>query len=426
MPVIIDRNVYPVPTAPSLPAAGGVFPDPTFGTRIVRVTDPNNGTYANHAYATWRALNANSTLILLATSAGPILIPFDPAVLMFSSPIPIFTAAPEPGGPLARWEDAEWSENPSVLYCHAGAKIFAFDVISHTFLLIADLSSRAAYINRMSMSDDGQVFAYTKYGHNSQPFGFGVYSRQAGKEIIGEGVSSYYKVQIDKTGRFLQNVLQAAGKGVVNVIEYDLKTGMQTDLVDSDPDYSPGHCDLGRGTVIGYDNYRNRLLKRELVIPKQFTTVHDFGNDWGQESHFSLRANDESWILVSYGGNTPRQTHGRFHEEIFLLKTDGSGEVRRLCHHQSYAKNNDYWDFPRACLSRDGRFVVFTSRWGGGRRDVFLLEIPQQWQPQPPAPPSQQPPATPPLPQPFKFEERYSFDATQDFVIKGGLEPKKQ
>ena len=37
--VITDYVVYPEPSLPSLPAAGGIIVDPTFGTTILRLTD---------------------------------------------------------------------------------------------------------------------------------------------------------------------------------------------------------------------------------------------------------------------------------------------------------------------------------------------------------------------------------------------------
>jgi Tol biopolymer transport system component len=48
--------------------------------------------------------------------------------------------------------------------------------------------------------------------------------------------------------------------------------------------------------------------------------------------------------------------------------------IRRLAHHRTVYK--EYWDSPRADISRDGRFVVFTSNYGGLRRDVFILKVP--------------------------------------------------
>lgn len=58
------------------------------------------------------------------------------------------------------------------------------------------------------------------------------------------------------------------------------------------------------------------------------------------------------------------------------MATDGSLAVRREAHHFSIY-GDDYYASPRADLSRDGRFVAFTSNWGvpGGRKDVFILRI---------------------------------------------------
>jgi len=56
------------------------------------------------------------------------------------------------------------------------------------------------------------------------------------------------------------------------------------------------------------------------------------------------------------------------------VATDGSQKVRRLAHHRSVFA--EYYDAPRANVSRDGCFVAFTSNWGGsGRRDVFILNL---------------------------------------------------
>ena len=86
-----------------------------------------------------------------------------------------------------------------------------------------------------------------------------------------------------------------------------------------------------------------------------------------------MLADDEDWTLVSFYGRKDKQ--GLFHNEIIQAATDGSGRLRRLCHHRSVYKS--YWDSPRANISRDGRFVCFTSNWGGSdRRDVFILKIP--------------------------------------------------
>src|SRR5262249_44819950 len=50
---VTDRDVHAEPTLPSLPAAGGTFVDPTFGTTIVRATDEHDCASCTTAYSYW-------------------------------------------------------------------------------------------------------------------------------------------------------------------------------------------------------------------------------------------------------------------------------------------------------------------------------------------------------------------------------------
>ena len=61
-------------------------------------------------------------------------------------------------------------------------------------------------------------------------------------------------------------------------------------------------------------------------------------------------------------------------DEIVRVRTDGSQQVRRLPHHRSVFR--EYRDGPRACISRDGRFILHTSNWEGQGRQVFILKVP--------------------------------------------------
>src|SRR4029079_3765800 len=69
---ISDRNAYAEPALPALPAAGGTYRDPVFGTEVMRVTDasecpaPGCGTYYSH----WPTFNANNTRLLIRKGEG--------------------------------------------------------------------------------------------------------------------------------------------------------------------------------------------------------------------------------------------------------------------------------------------------------------------------------------------------------------------
>src|SRR5690348_5150718 len=81
-----DYGVYPPPAPPTLPAAGGTFTDPTFGTSILRVTDANDGSDNHQSYSYWPSMNKNSSLLYISTVGGsPKLYDFDTAALAVSN-----------------------------------------------------------------------------------------------------------------------------------------------------------------------------------------------------------------------------------------------------------------------------------------------------------------------------------------------------
>src|SRR4030095_3121406 len=129
--------------------------------------------------------------------------------------------------------------------------------------------------------------------------------------------------------------------------------------------------------VIGADNWRNQITYRTLANPHSPSTLINYEDDWTQDYHISMLANNEKWVLVSSYSPIAGTADGPFHDEIYPVDTNASLSVRRLEHHFSIY-GDDYYATPRADISRDGRFVAFTSNWGveGGRKDVFILKFP--------------------------------------------------
>ena len=183
-------------------------------------------------------------------------------------------------------------------------------------------------------------------------------------------------MQVDKTGQYLYVITETSGPA--SAIEgrvVNLQTRQVTDLTDGPPDYAPGHKDMGRGYVIGYENWKNSFLYRPLATPHKFHTVLSFGNDWSVGNHVSLLSDDESWILLGTFVANDLPSTKVFRNELLLVSTDGTQRVRRLAHMHSVYR--EYWDTPRATISRDGKFAAFTSNWGSTtRRDVFVVKVP--------------------------------------------------
>src|ERR1041384_751897 len=373
--VITDHNVYPEPAPPALPAAGGIFVDPTFGTTIMRVTDEHDGQSNFNYYSYWPTFNLDDTKFFVACDNSPMLYRFDPSGFRIISKGPLFDQV-LPGGGYMSTEDAEWSgTNPNLLYGYYGLKLWAFDVSARSYILIKDFTGLVpnGYLGQMSRSLDDNMFAFTLKDPNYAPTGYMVWQRDQNRIVRSASVSNFDEVELDKTGRYL--VVKAMFGGGVDFQVVDLQTGGVTGLTDPAPDYSPGHSDNGHNIVVGYDDWNNQYTVRNLATPHQYQRVISFGSDWSQANHLSMLGDNEAWCLISNFTNGASPV-GPFRQEIFQASTDGTQSVRRLAHHHSVYR--DYWDTPRADISRDGRFVAFTSNWGSTtRRDVFIIKVPQ-------------------------------------------------
>jgi hypothetical protein len=116
------------------------------------------------------------------------------------------------------------------------------------------------------------------------------------------------------------------------------------------------------------------------------------------------------FVDANYRYGTNPTTWRAWDEEVFAVQTEGAGggaTVWRFAHHRSNVADDadpsriSFWYTPRANVSPDGHFALFTSNWEktlgtdprgevGGlyREDVFLLELQHTSAPPPPPPPT--------------------------------------
>ena len=371
-----DRAVYPEPPPPPLPAAGGTFVDPTFGTTIMRLTDANDGTFNVNSYSYWPSFNRDSTRLWVITNPGAMLYSFDPVNFRVSNKRLLFSQLPN--GHTPNVSDAIWSgSDTDVILCHDGLKLYSYNVVSRRYALVKDFGSDLppGDLWQMSMSVDDNSFGFTVRDTNGKVTGYIAWRRSQNSLYRVDNTPDLDEVQVDKTGQYLVVKTGQSGAGAVSVQIVNLVTRGVENLVGGTPDYSPGHSDVGHGFVVGGDNWRNTLTYRNLATPHTLYTVFDFP-DWGIGAHVSMLADDEKWTLMSTFLANDLPSTRVFRDELFQIAADGSKRVRRLAHLHSVYR--DYWDTPRANISRDGRFAVFTSNWGSAtRRDVFVIKVPR-------------------------------------------------
>lgn len=433
-----DRAVYAEPPLPLLPVAGGKFNDPVFGTQILRATDQNDGpapglgTYYSH----WPTFNCNNTKLLIrkGETGDAIIKDFDPAQFTVGTSSALPNSLPGTGGP--NWESATWSNHdPNIIftfpsYYEGGMKLYAYNVSTRVFTLIKDFSSLSGgqdYLRQMYVSSDDDVFCWLQQrtgANNGEPVYYLVYKRSTDTVLAHNSCTVYVggvnEVHVDKSGKWLQVVIPTTQPDGAGTRILDLQSGAYQPLVKS-VDHTPGHGDLGTGTILGFDNYANGISKRNLESAHVFQDILLFTaangtTDWTNDFHGSMLADDEGWITIGTYDD-PSITlpeSGVFEDEIVQVATDGSQRFRRLLHTRTSIDNltntTGYWAMPKPTISKDGRFIAFTSNWEkSGRYDLFIAKIDPPGAAPEPSPTATPTPTPAPSPTPLSVISSASF-----------------
>jgi len=410
-----DRRVYAEPPLTPLPPAGGKFNDPVFGTEIMRATDakdspsPGCGTFYNQ----WPTFNSDNTRLLIRCgNSGDVKVKaFDP--INFRLGATLRTSPTLPGGVTLTWEGATWSRvDPDLIFVHVnyyspdypatGMKLYSYRPSTNTFTLLKDFAPQLApgqpdYLFEMHVAQDGHddvfTFQHKRVG-NSDALYFIVWKRSTDSVLLHIATDDSRLFPIvgtnaclpDKSGRwvyFSPNGSPTAGQARIRIL--DLTSSSWQTIYWAGEDDSPSHGDLGSGTLLGHGNFSGGAVGRSLSDVHHHTMFFDYKDakgmtDWSQDQHMTLYADDESWAMMAlYPEGGPYNT-GAFSAEVMQFAMDGSQRIRRLFHHRSIIDNltntSGYWAIPKPTISRDGRFITFTSNWGkSGRYDLFIAKI---------------------------------------------------
>jgi hypothetical protein len=147
---ISDRNAYAKPALPLLGAAGFTFNDPTFGSKILRVTDGNtrpsftNRSYRAPSNAHLSVWNATSTMFYIVSNDGTsIPYTFDPVSMSASRIQP--SSTDNGGFTLAFYVEPQFSVvNPNVIYGAGGSNsrtIAQYDFSAGTYSTVVNLDT---------------------------------------------------------------------------------------------------------------------------------------------------------------------------------------------------------------------------------------------------------------------------------------------
>lgn len=367
------HEVRPVPSVPR-PALHKPFVDPVFGTTLVRITDASQVSGVNrvrHYYSKMNPFNADETRAILFSGDGGKHL-YDTATWKPIKPLRVTSSDPE-----IQWHPSD----PNLFYYldFAGNSpnvraMFRYDVRTDQRTLLRDFSEYETARGRLegNLDREGRYYAMLGYkGKQIEAFVYDLRNDRVSRRLPVTGKMADDWISVSQSGRYV--VLMGGDRSRV----YDIEMNHLRDL----PDGSFGHADLcltaeGRDVMVydGADHQIGPHRNINMIDLASGEAIALVRIGWKSTPHVSCRNLDRpGWALVSTQGPDSKYPNHDF--EIFWVKLDRSGEVRRVAHHHSDRENGGYFAEQHAVSNRDGTKIVFASNWENGPVASYLIDL---------------------------------------------------
>jgi hypothetical protein len=359
-----DTKTYPIPNAPR-PAYLDQTTDPTFGTKITRITgDPGTaisnisgarwGDASRHHYNTDQAWNADQSLIYLDMNQGQGAAGPNGLFVDGSSYEPRFSPKNHPSG------DVRWSAtDPDLMVYVSGNAIGTWNPKTGEQTVIETFSGYSGLTYggySGALSTDGKMLVATGT-KNGRAVGF------AFNIETGEKHADFWQEDFGGRGDW-SAFISSKGSYVVVGIEVDVT--ITCDLNGREIHRFPSNY-LSHGDTMTDANGDELIVARTNGEPVDVTggLVSKFRlrdgrrtelTTGGYASHTSARYQRDYCVADMFPDGGPP-----YLSEIVMCALDGSA-VYRLAHHHS--ETGEYISQPQPSHSRDGGRVIFASSWG--------------------------------------------------------------
>lgn len=363
--------------------AGQWFSDPGFGSRVLRVTDDTHGKRCNHAYSYWPALSCDSHYLLIARDDVPWLYVWDPHGEGAYIPLRPLREFPSEGK--LQFEGATWSRlQPSHLYALTDEEkplLYRVNVSQKAWTLRSTLLAElvgGVNTRHLTVSAGAGVFCYLADGPTGKPR-VCVYTTVDEATHIFNDVQgrTVNEAQIARNGKHVLvnfEPVEPGKPGPAALWAFRRKSNAVTELPNPGGHWHAGDAFLVNGdgidTGVQSRTYANPTMPYN-VFQYQVPTSRRAGGkrgplNWHIAEHVSLGAGGESSALVST--YAVKRQGDPFEDELILVATGPVRSWARVGHTFSRQANpvkaERYYAQPRACLSLDGRWMVWSSDVG--------------------------------------------------------------
>jgi hypothetical protein len=353
------------------------FTDAKYGSKVVKVTNPNNpvpglnltwGNPAIHHYSIDQAWNADGSLLRLDRGTTP-------KVFLDGHTYKPLLAWTLPG-------DVRWHRtNPDLMVFMGTKGIGYWNVRTNTVQVLNALSGYKdpSYQNKGNLSDDGTMAAVTATRSDGKIVSF-AYNLVTGQKYPDIDMSGWYEVgwtTISPKGTYIVSYCRKTSGANNQRLVFTL----DGKLIQNWTDYErPGHGDFivdsnGYEVMIGRSKSApdaGRMIARRLVDGK--ATVLSSPCNASHTSSRNLR--NPGWVFGTFTQDALKSGDLQCANEIAAVSTDGTQKLRRLAVHNSAP--NGYYTEPHGSPSPDGKKAIFESNWGNPNGPVasYVAEFP--------------------------------------------------
>jgi hypothetical protein len=444
---ISDRVARPKPALPALGLAGFTFADPTFGSTIIRVTDANTRPISQNL--SFRTPSASPQVAWSSTSSYFYVVSTDGTVVPYAFDASAKKASRIPGsgdgGLILNFsgEPTFSSVNANLIHGVSNTSnnrtIARYDFSTKTYSTVVDLDTvvsglAGTYVGAVNSGGMPTEYMTVFFGGGSQDYHnllmwFPVDNLGAKKMLnttastlngVATNILLNFKlhaVVLDKSGRYVlifptvPDILAPRNASPVYIWDTstDIFTAVTSGGRDGLPDAHPGgHTTAGFAYVVNHDccvsgpwdgaQWEIRPVTSPLapwnLISPVLTPQEVFLSDhptWNNAQPSTL----VPFISATYRYGVNPTAWRAWDDEIIAVETNapaGTGaDVWRFAHHRSNVSSDtdpsvlSFWYTPRANVSPDGRWAMFTSNWEktlgfdprekAFREDVFVVEL---------------------------------------------------
>jgi hypothetical protein len=408
----IDTIAEPKPPPLHLGPAPFAFPDPVFGTDLIRVTDEHTagGTSlrvpSNAHVAAW---NTDGTrFYVMKATGGSQFFHFDPTrrrvrLDLFDVDRLVGLKGPKGADPIDVGSYVEPSfsyEDPDVVICGGGDNhrtIYAVDLRTGTKTVRCNLDERYAFMADVggymnALVTAAQTWAVA-FGGAAQDLHHFVHVQRVdgwwGGQDLYEWGCHVHSVALDQSGRYVLIYTTSADiqAGRPKLFVWDTVADTMTGVYQPQH-FVSGHDCVGYGLSINQDaqgqydglQWQRRALMDPTVsvnvLPATLQPPETYVEDHSNWRNVELD-NTQPFFSFTWRHDTSTTPWRAWDDEIIGVRPDGSC-VYRFAHHQSIGGDQEFWD---QCIGNMApapiRWGMFTSNWGktlaAARQDVFLF-----------------------------------------------------